>query len=137
MDETDYTIVQRFQSVLKGLTNTTALPRTSHGDWSRPVGSWETSLLKDAREQTQVFGEQDRRDVSCPQPEYKDVSGGNCPFWKGALVATFGGMSLRKNPDGRGGNGFRCRTWHGTGLLEPVRKVVMHLHLRQMRDLWL
>ncbi len=65
-DESDYTIIQRYQSVLQGLYNyycmaANVYKRMSHVKWILQV-----SAPENLGEQVQEIGEADRQDVPCP-----------------------------------------------------------------------
>jgi len=126
MDETDYTIVQRFQSVLKGLYEYYCLAsnvarRVGHVRWIL-----ETSLLKTLASKHRCSVNRIDATYRVPNQKYKTYRVVITRSGKEPLVATFGGMSLGKNPDGRGGNDFDPNlAWHRPAGTRS--EAVMHL----------
>jgi len=124
--ESDYTIIQRFQGILRGLYNfycmaSNVSKRMGHIKWILL-----TSLLKTLAGKFRTRVSKVIEMYRVPDQEHTTFRKVILRPDKEPLVATFGGMSLRKNPDGMGKDGFDPnRAWH-----RPASKrteAVMHL----------
>jgi group II intron reverse transcriptase/maturase len=104
--ESDYTIVQRYQSVLQGLYNYYCMASNVSKRMGRILGILRSSLLKTLASKHKCRTSKIRRMYRVPNQEYMTYRVTINRPGKEPLVATFGGMSLQKNPDGMGKDGF-------------------------------
>jgi group II intron reverse transcriptase/maturase len=125
-NESDYTIVQRFQSILAGLYNYYCMASNVAGRMSRIQWILQTSLRK-------TLASKHRCKASKIDRKYRVTVQGYTAYrveitrpGKAPLVATFGGMSFRKNPEGLGMEGFDPQlAWSMPA--GPRSEAVMHL----------
>ena len=108
--DSDYTIVQRYQSVLQGLYNYYCMASNVSRRMGRILGILRTSLLKTLASKHKCRTSKIRRMYRVPNQEYMTYRVTLNRPGKEPLVATFGGMSLRRNPDGMGKDGFDANT---------------------------
>jgi group II intron reverse transcriptase/maturase len=104
--DSDYTIIQRYQSVLQGLYNFYCMASNVSGRMGRILGILRSSLLKTLASKHKCKTSKIQRMYRVPNQEYTTYRVIVNRPGKEPLVATFGGMSLRKNPDGMGKDGF-------------------------------
>jgi group II intron reverse transcriptase/maturase len=124
--ETDYTIIQRYQSILRGLYNFYCMAANVNKRMSRIKWVLETSLLKTLASKLRMKVPKVVEMYRVPDQEYTTFRKVIIRPDKEPLVATFGGMSLRKNPDGMGQDGFDCNVaWNKPASTRS--EAVMHL----------
>jgi len=124
--ESDYTIIQRYQSVLRGLYNYYCMASNVSKRMNFIKHILTTSLLKTLASKFKSSVRRMVRKYLVPDQDYTTFRVMITRPDKEPLTATFGGMSLKKRPDGMGRDGFSHRTaWNQpyTGRSE----VVMHL----------
>jgi len=113
LHDSDYTIMQRYQGVLVGLYNYYCMAsnvgkRMNHVRWIL-----QTSLLKTLASKLKTKIREIIKTYRVPDQEYTTFRVTVTRPGKKPLIATFGGMSLRKNPDGMGMVGFDSQAaWH-------------------------
>lgn len=105
-NESDYTIIQRYQSILRGLYNfycmaTNVSKRMSHIKWILQV-----SLLKTLANKLRITMGRVIKKYRAPDAEFAMFRRVIVRPGKEPLVATFGGISLSQNPDGMGMDDF-------------------------------
>jgi len=111
--ESDYTIIQRHQSVLRGLYNYYCMAANVSGRLGHIKMILQTSLLKTLASKLRVSVKRIIRMYRAPGQEYTTFSKIIVRPDKEPLVATFGGMSLKKNPEGTGADGFNAsKAWN-------------------------
>jgi len=126
MCDSDYTITQRFQGVLVGLYNYYCMAANVSKRMSRIKWILQTSLLKTLAGKHKTKMSKIIKMYHVPDQEYTTYRVIVTRPEKEPLVATFGGMSLRKNPDGMGMNGFDLQVaWHRPA--SSRTEAVMHL----------
>jgi len=112
MTESDYTIIQSYQSVLRGLYNYYCLA----SNVSKRIGHVQlilrTSLLKTLASKHRTSTREIRRKYRAPDQEYTTYRTVVVRPGKEPLVAAFGGLSLKRNPEGMGAEGFdHSKAW--------------------------
>jgi len=113
LNESEYTIIQRYQSVLRGLHNYYCMASNVSKRMSAIQWILQTSLLKTLASKLKRKLMQVKRMFKVPNQKpatYRKVveRPGKKP-----LVAEFGGLSLRRIPGGMGSDGFNYREeWH-------------------------
>ena len=126
LNESDYTIIQRYQSVLKGLYNYFCMASNVSKRMGRIKLILQVSLLKTLASKLKRRVRRIVKMYRVPDQEYTTYRKIIDRPGKEPLVATFGGMSLGRNPDGMGMDGFDpTLAWH-----RPAGKrseVVQHL----------
>jgi group II intron reverse transcriptase/maturase len=148
--ETDYTILQRYQSILRGLYNFYCMAGNVSKRMSRIKWVLETSLLRTLASKLKRTVNRIIEMYKVPNQEYTTFRATIARPGKEPLVATFGGMSLRKNPDGMGQDGFNANAaWnrpastrseavmhllYGKCALCGVAGIEMH-HIRKLSDI--
>jgi group II intron reverse transcriptase/maturase len=126
LDETDYTIVQRYQSILRGLYNYYCMASNVYKRMGRIKWILQTSLLKTLAGKHRRKLSETIRLYRVPDQEYTTFRATLARPGKEPLTATFGGMSLKKNPDGMGKDGFdAARAW--SSLTSTRSEAVQHL----------
>jgi group II intron reverse transcriptase/maturase len=111
--ESDYTIIQRYQSILTGLYNYYCMTANVNKRLSHVKLVLQTSLLKTLASKLRTKVREVIKTYRVPDQEYTTFRKVVVRPGKEPLVATFGGMSLRKNPDGTGANGFNAsKAWN-------------------------
>jgi group II intron reverse transcriptase/maturase len=111
--DTDYTIVQRYQSVLRGLYNYYCMASNVGRRMGRIKWILRTSLLKTLASKHKTTMVKIIKMHRVPDQEYTTFRATLSRPGKEPLVATFGGMSLKKNPDGMGKDGFcAAQAWN-------------------------
>jgi group II intron reverse transcriptase/maturase len=124
--DSDYTIVQRYQSVLKGLHNFYCMTSNVSRRMGRIRLILQTSLLKTlaSKHKTTVCKIVKKHRV--PNQEYRTFRAIQTRPGKEPLTATFGGMSLGKIAEGTGANDYNPKlAWFKPG--SDRSEVVMHL----------
>jgi len=106
--ESDYTIIQRYQSVLRGLYNYYCMASNVTKRLGHVKGILESSLLKTLASKLKVSVRRIARTYRVPDQEYTTFRKVVVRPGKEPLIATFGGMSLKKNPEGTGAEGFNA-----------------------------
>jgi hypothetical protein len=113
LNDSDYTIIQRFQSVLVGLYNYYCMATNVSRRMSRIKLILQTSLLKTLASKHKCTMGRIIRMYRVPNQEYTTFRKVIDRPGKEPLVAEFGGMSLRKKPEGMGQNDFDPQqAWH-------------------------
>jgi hypothetical protein len=126
MAESDYTIVSRYQSILRGLYNYYCMASNVSGRMSRIKWILQTSLLKTLASKHKTTVSKIIKKHRVPDQEYTTYRVTIARPGKEPLIATFGGMSLGKNPDGIRRDGFRPNTeWNRPASYRS--EAVMHL----------
>jgi hypothetical protein len=126
MDDSDYTIIQRYQSILCGLYNYYCMTvnvnkRMSHIKWTLQISLLKTLASKLKTTMCKII-----RMYRVPDQEYMTFRKVIDRPGKQPLVAEFGGMSFRRNPEGMGMDGFfPDRAWNRPASIRSV--VVQHL----------
>ena len=126
MVENDYTIVQRYQSILRGLHNYYCMASNVSKRMSHILWTLQTSLLKTLASKHKMKLGKTIGMYRVPDQEYTTYRATITRPGKEPLVATFGGMSLGKNPEGMGQDGFS----HNAAWFKPASRrteAVMHL----------
>jgi len=124
--ETDYTIIQRYQSVLVGLYNYYCMTanvskRVGHIKWILQISLLKTLASKFRKSVSKTF-----KTYSVPDQEYVTLRKVINRPGKEPLIATFGGMSLKKNSDGMDNDGFDSKlAWNKPA--SSRSEVVQHL----------
>jgi len=126
MVESDYTIIQRYQGILRGLYNYYCIASNVSQRMSYIKWILQTSLLKTLASKFKTKTSEMRKKYRVPDQEYTTYRVTITRPGKEPLVAMFGGMSLKKNPDGMGMIEFDpSRAWN-----KPAgnrTEAVMHL----------
>jgi group II intron reverse transcriptase/maturase len=126
LNDSDYTIVQRFQSVLVGLYNYFCMASNVSRRMSRIKMVLQTSLLKTLARKHKTKVRKIIKKHRVPDQEHTTFRATVARPGKAPLEATFGGMSLGKKLEGMGRNGFDPRlAWHRPA--GSRSEVVMHL----------
>jgi group II intron reverse transcriptase/maturase len=126
MNDSDYTIVQRYQSVLKGLHNYYCMASNVGKRMSHIKTILQTSLLKTLAGKLKRKVSKIIKMYRVPNQDYTTFRKIINRPGKEPLVAIFGGMSLRKNADGMGKDGFDPElAWHRPA--SSRSEVVQHL----------
>jgi group II intron reverse transcriptase/maturase len=126
LNDSVYTIIQRYQGVLVGLYNYYCMASNVSKRMGRVQWILRISLLKTLASKLRVKVSKVIKTYRVPDQEYTTFRVTITRPDKEPLVATFGGMSLRKNPDGMGKDGFDPQaTWHRPAGCRS--EVVMHL----------
>jgi hypothetical protein len=111
--ESDYTIIQRYQSVLRGLHNYYCMAFNVSKRMSHIMWILRTSLLKTLASKLRKSVSQIIVLYRVPDQEFTTFRKIVERPGKKPLVAEFGGMSLGRTPDGMGSDGFNFREeWH-------------------------
>jgi len=124
--ESDYTIIQRYQGVLVGLYNYYCMTANVAARIGRIKRILEVSLLKTLASKLRVSVTRVIKMYRVPDAEVVTYRKVITRPGKEPLVATFGGVPLKKKPDGMGKGGFDPQAaWN-----KPANKrseAVMHL----------
>jgi len=113
LNDSDYTIIQRYQSVLVGLYNYYCMASNVSKRMDRIKWILQTSLLMTLASKHKSRMGKIIRMYRVPNQEYTTFRKVIDRPGKEPLVAEFGGMSLRRKPAGMGQDGFDSRqAWH-------------------------
>jgi len=150
LEDTVYTIIQRYQGVLVGLYNYYCMATNVSKRMSRVKWILQQSLLKTLAGKLRTGVGEIIKTYRVPDQEYTTYRVTVTRPGKEPLVATFGGVSLCKRPEGMGMDGFDPQAaWHrpagtrsevvmhllyGKCALCGVRSAEMH-HVRKMADI--
>jgi group II intron reverse transcriptase/maturase len=111
--DSDYTIIQRYQSVLQGLYNYYCMASNVGKRMSRIWGILRLSLLKTLASKHRSTTSRIDKMYRVPDQEYTTYRKIIDRPGKKPLIAIFGGISLRKKPEGMGMDGFDpTAAWH-------------------------
>jgi group II intron reverse transcriptase/maturase len=126
LNDSVYTIMQRYQGVLMGLYNYYCMASNVSKRMGRIKRTLQTSLLKTLASKLKARTSKVAKMYRVPDQEYTTFRETVTRPGKEPLVATFGGMSLRRKPEGMGSDGFDDRlAWHRPA--NDRSEVVMHL----------
>jgi group II intron reverse transcriptase/maturase len=150
LNDSVYTIIQRYQTVLVGVYNYWCMASNVSKRMGHIKIILQTSLLKTLAGKLKKKVRRIVKMYRVPDQEYTTFRVSVARPGKEPLVATFGGMSFKKNPDGMGKDGFDARrAWHrpagcrsevvmhllaGQCALCGVKGVEMH-HIRKLADI--
>jgi len=150
LNDTVYTIIQRYQSVLKGLYNYYCMATNVSRRMGQVKWVLQTSLLKTLARKLKAKTSKIIKTYRVTDQEYTMFREIIDRPGKEPLVATFGGMSLKRIPEGMGKDGFNDRlAWslptnarteavmhllYGRCTLCGVKGVEMH-HIRKLADI--
>jgi group II intron reverse transcriptase/maturase len=127
--ESDFTIASRYQSVLRGLYNYYCMAANVGKRLGRIKLILQTSLLKTLASKHRTSVRRIDKMYRVPNQEHVTFRVTVTRPDKEPLVATFGGMSLKKNPEGMGADGFDAsKAWHRPA--GDRSEVVQHLLYR-------
>jgi len=116
--DTDYTILQRYQSILRGVYNYYCIAVNVSKRMSRIKWILETSMLKTLASKHKSSVNRIDKMYRVPNLEYKTYRVVIDRPNKKPLVAVFGGMSLKRIPEGTGAKDFQFEpAW-----FQPTRK---------------
>jgi group II intron reverse transcriptase/maturase len=126
LNDTVYTIIQRYQGVLVGLYNYYCMASNVSKRMSRIKWVLQTSLLKTLAGKLKTKTSKVIEMYRVPDQESTTFRETITRPGKEPLVAMFGGMSLRQKPEGMGKDGFDDRrAWQRPA--DTRTEVVMHL----------
>jgi hypothetical protein len=114
--DSDYTIVQRYQSVLRGVYNFYCMATNVNQRTGRIKWILETSLVKTLAAKHKCKGSVIRKRYGVTTPKGKVLQAVMKRPGKEPLVATFGGISFQRIPEGMGVVDFNATTaWSQPG----------------------
>jgi group II intron reverse transcriptase/maturase len=126
LNDTVYTIMQRYQGVLAGLYNYYCMASNVSKRMSRIRWILQTSLLKTLAGKLKAKMSKVIKMYRVPDQQYTTFRETITRPGKEPLIATFGGMSLGQKPEGMGMDGFDDRrAWCRPA--DTRTEVVMHL----------
>jgi group II intron reverse transcriptase/maturase len=124
--DSDYTVIQRFQGVLRGLHDYYCMASNVSRRMSRIKQTLLVSLLKTLASKFKMKVRQVYKKYNVPDQEYAMLRKIIERPGKDPLVAVFGGVSLGKKPEGMGLDGFDPRkAWFKPG--SKRSEAVLHL----------